>query len=87
MLTSIFIFYINLTYLKKIVLQYFKDNSKKRKEYIKVAFRVDSSFDIGSGHVMRCLTLAEELYKQGVNINFICRQHSGKIYEYNSKKG
>ena len=55
------------------------ENSKKRKEYMKVVFRVDPSFDISSGHVMRCLTLAEELYKQGVNINFICRQYSGNF--------
>ena len=39
----------------------------------RVAFRVDASTIIGSGHIMRCLTLADALRTQGAGINFICR--------------
>ncbi|MEE2876142.1 MAG: UDP-2,4-diacetamido-2,4,6-trideoxy-beta-L-altropyranose hydrolase [Chloroflexota bacterium] len=44
-----------------------------------IAFRVDSSHTIGSGHVMRCLVLAEELRRRGAVIHFICRDYSGNI--------
>ncbi|MFC5590280.1 UDP-2,4-diacetamido-2,4,6-trideoxy-beta-L-altropyranose hydrolase [Sporosarcina soli] len=44
-----------------------------------ICFRVDSSFNIGTGHVMRCLTLAKELKKNGHSIYFICRLHDGHL--------
>lgn len=47
----------------------------------KVGFRCDASIQIGSGHVMRCLTLADELARQGAECFFICRQHEGNLIE------
>ena len=42
-------------------------------------FRVDASTRIGTGHVMRCLTLANELRQYGAESYFICRAHSGHM--------
>jgi len=42
-----------------------------------VAFRVDASTKIGTGHVMRCLSLASALRRQGSDCQFICQAHEG----------
>ena len=47
-----------------------------------VFFRVDASTQIGSGHVMRCLALAERLVANGVDVNFICRKLEGDYIEF-----
>lgn len=52
-----------------------------------VVFRVDASVQIGTGHVMRCLTLAEELRKQGHQCRFICRPHEGHLGEFIQSSG
>jgi len=44
-----------------------------------VAFRVDASTKIGTGHVVRCLTLAKALRERGAKTNFICRAHPGHM--------
>lgn len=44
-------------------------------------FRVDSSIKIGSGHLIRCLTLAKLLKKKGHICKFICRDHRGNLIE------
>ena len=44
---------------------------------MKVIFRVDASLEMGIGHVMRCLTLANELKQQNHEIIFICRELTG----------
>jgi UDP-2,4-diacetamido-2,4,6-trideoxy-beta-L-altropyranose hydrolase/UDP-4-amino-4,6-dideoxy-N-acetyl-beta-L-altrosamine N-acetyltransferase len=46
---------------------------------MKVVFRVDASLKMGTGHVMRCLTLAQVLKENSVNVEFICRQHEGSL--------
>lgn len=38
-----------------------------------VVFRVDASNEIGTGHFMRCFTLAQELATRQASIHFICR--------------
>ncbi|WP_238348334.1 UDP-2,4-diacetamido-2,4,6-trideoxy-beta-L-altropyranose hydrolase [Pseudomonas sp. RW10S2] len=43
----------------------------------RMVFRVDASTDIGIGHVMRCLTLADALVLRGAHCEFICRMHPG----------
>ncbi|TNB79524.1 UDP-2,4-diacetamido-2,4,6-trideoxy-beta-L-altropyranose hydrolase [Pseudomonas sp. Fig-3] len=52
-----------------------------------VAFRVDASLLIGSGHVMRCLTLADALRLEGAECHFICREHPGHLLDFIRGKG
>ena len=53
---------------------------------MKIVFRVDSSLEIGTGHVMRCLALADILRDQNSDIYFICRNHPGNLIEYIESK-
>lgn len=46
---------------------------------VHIAFRTDSSHQVGSGHLMRCLSLAHELQRMDVESVFICREHSGNL--------
>jgi UDP-2,4-diacetamido-2,4,6-trideoxy-beta-L-altropyranose hydrolase len=46
---------------------------------MRVVIRVDASVDIGTGHVMRCLTLAARLRGNGSEIFFICREVQGHL--------
>lgn len=52
-----------------------------------IVFRVDASLEIGSGHVMRCLTLAAILRTGGAHCRFICRPHQGHLGEFIRKQG
>ncbi|WP_114418155.1 UDP-2,4-diacetamido-2,4,6-trideoxy-beta-L-altropyranose hydrolase [Marinospirillum perlucidum] len=54
---------------------------------MKVYIRTDASALIGSGHVMRCLTLARALHQQGASISFICRLHLGNLIEVIQQQG
>ena len=55
----------------------------------RVIFRVDSSFKIATGHVMRCITLAKALKKKSsqVEVVFICRDLAGNIIERVKREG
>lgn len=46
-----------------------------------VLFRVDGSERIGSGHVVRCLAIANELRERGMRSRFVCRAHAGHLGE------
>ncbi len=46
---------------------------------VRVAFRVDASLEIGIGHVVRCLALADALRELGVDCIFLSCSHVGNI--------
>ena len=52
-----------------------------------IAFRVDASSQIGTGHVMRCLTLADELQKVGGRSLFLCRVLQGDLIHFIEARG
>ena len=54
---------------------------------MKVAFRADASLQMGSGHVMRCLTLADALNARGAHCHFISRAHPGHLLEAIHQRG
>lgn len=52
-----------------------------------IAFRVDASLQIGTGHVMRCLTLADVLRERGALCCFVSRPHQGHLFELIVQRG
>jgi len=52
-----------------------------------VVFRADASLPIGTGHVMRCLTLAEALRERQVAVSFVCREHEGHLCDLLEERG
>jgi UDP-2,4-diacetamido-2,4,6-trideoxy-beta-L-altropyranose hydrolase len=54
---------------------------------MKIVFRVDASLQIGTGHVMRCLTLGTALKEKGAKVEFICRKHKGHLIDFIQAKG
>jgi UDP-2,4-diacetamido-2,4,6-trideoxy-beta-L-altropyranose hydrolase len=53
----------------------------------KFVFRVDASVDIGTGHVMRCVTLADALHAEGAECHFVCREHPGHLMDHVARRG
>jgi UDP-2,4-diacetamido-2,4,6-trideoxy-beta-L-altropyranose hydrolase len=53
----------------------------------KILFRVDASLLIGTGHVMRCLTLADAMHAEGAQCIFICREHPGNLIAQIRERG
>lgn len=54
---------------------------------MKVLFRADASVEIGSGHVMRCLTLADLLRRNGAEVCFVCKDLPGAARELLTDSG
>jgi UDP-2,4-diacetamido-2,4,6-trideoxy-beta-L-altropyranose hydrolase len=54
---------------------------------MRIAFRADASLQIGTGHVMRCLTLADALRERGSQSTFICRPHAGHLLGLIKQRG
>jgi len=53
---------------------------------MKVVVRADASIEIGSGHIMRCLTLAERLRQDGATVVFLCRELTGNMCKFLSER-
>jgi len=56
---------------------------------MQVIFRVDSAYNIGTGHVMRCLSLADGLSESPNHPKpiFICKNHKGNLGQRIQKRG
>lgn len=52
-----------------------------------IVFRTDASIQIGTGHVMRCLTMAQALRERGAQCRFICREHPGNLIDLIRQRG
>lgn len=53
---------------------------------MKVVFRADASTLIGSGHVMRCLVLAQEFARRGHDVHFASRPQKGDYLDFIKSK-
>lgn len=54
---------------------------------MRVVFRVDAAIEIGTGHVMRCLTLADALQDKGADCTFLCRPRDGNLIDFIAAQG
>ena len=54
---------------------------------MQIVFRTDASLQIGAGHVMRCLSLADEMQKRGADCLFICSPLKGNLASFISQRG
>lgn len=54
---------------------------------MKVAFRADAAVDLGTGHVMRCLALADRLREAGARTCFLCRPLDGHLGQRIAARG
>ncbi|MEK7199697.1 MAG: UDP-2,4-diacetamido-2,4,6-trideoxy-beta-L-altropyranose hydrolase, partial [Bacteroidota bacterium] len=52
-----------------------------------IIIRTDASVEIGTGHVMRCLTLADALRSKGAIISFICMELYGSLCDFLAARG
>ena len=60
---------------------------RKARDKLVILFRVDASHFIGTGHLMRCLTLAEEMTKNGAICHFLSIQQPGSLNHLIIAKG
>lgn len=54
---------------------------------MRVLIRADASISLGSGHIARCLTLANVLRKHGADVRFACRQLPGHLLQRLTDQG
>ncbi|MGE7999154.1 UDP-2,4-diacetamido-2,4,6-trideoxy-beta-L-altropyranose hydrolase [Lysinibacillus sp. NPDC093190] len=53
----------------------------------KIIIRTAASVEIGSGHVMRCLTIAHNLKREGCNVLFWMEPHAGNLIDFVAQQG
>src|SRR3989304_2309163 len=53
----------------------------------RIAIRTDSSLTLGTGHLYRCLALADALRQRGASVFFICVELPGNLNEFIENKG
>ncbi|MBV5265065.1 UDP-2,4-diacetamido-2,4,6-trideoxy-beta-L-altropyranose hydrolase [Pinisolibacter sp. B13] len=54
---------------------------------MKILIRADASSAIGTGHVYRCSSLAEELVRAGHQVTFVCRAQPGHLVDLLRSRG
>jgi len=54
---------------------------------MQIVICADASSQLGTGHIMRCLTLADALRQQQAQIYFLCRILAGDLISYIQQKG
>ncbi|MFA0603367.1 UDP-2,4-diacetamido-2,4,6-trideoxy-beta-L-altropyranose hydrolase, partial [Vibrio amylolyticus] len=54
---------------------------------MKVIFRADASTMIGTGHIMRCLVVADALREQNYAVSFACIPQEGDMIPYIENRG
>ena len=54
---------------------------------MRILIRADASTDIGAGHVMRCVALAEVLVSRGADVSFVCRELPGHYCDWLEQRG
>ena len=54
---------------------------------MRVLVRTDASVEIGSGHLMRCMTLADHLRNDGSEVAFVCRDLPGGMFDLLHARG
>lgn len=63
------------------------DTRRSGNLFLNIVIRTDASLAIGTGHVMRCLSLAEVLRGNGAAVHFACRLHDGHLCELIRERG
>jgi UDP-2,4-diacetamido-2,4,6-trideoxy-beta-L-altropyranose hydrolase len=61
--------------------------TQKKMSGMSVLIRTDASVEIGSGHLMRCLTLADQLAGMGADVAFVCRDLPGGMFDLLQARG
>jgi len=54
---------------------------------MRILIRTDASVSVGIGHVMRCLTLADQLRREGAQVVFVCNDLPGNMFNYLQRQG
>lgn len=54
---------------------------------MKIIIRADASIQLGSGHVLRCLTIAKKLRDMGCDVKFWMEPLKGNLIDFVSKEG